>query len=41
MLGLYWDSGKENKNYYRIWGLYRDYGKEHGGYFLGFRVSQN
>ena len=28
-LSLYRD-GKDNGNYYRIWGLYRDNGKEHG-----------
>ena len=45
MLGLYWENGKENGNYYN--GLYRDYirvilglywdnGKENGNYYNGF-----
>ena len=43
MLGLYWDNGKENGNYYNglyrgglyrvILGLYRDNGKENGNYY--------
>ena len=24
ILGVYWDNGKENRNYYGILGLYRD-----------------
>ena len=46
ILGLYWDNGKENGNYYSILGLlYRDNGKENGNYystpdlFLPFRVK--
>ena len=33
MLGLYWDNGKENGNYYSILGLYWDSGKENGSYY--------
>ena len=33
LLGLYWDNGKENGNYYSILGLYRDNGKENGNYY--------
>ena len=34
-MGLYWywDSGKENGNYYSIMGLYWDNGKETGNYY--------
>ena len=34
MLGLHWDSGKENGNYYLISGLYWDSGKENGNYYF-------
>ena len=33
MLGLYWDNGKENGNYYSMLGLYWDNGKENGNYY--------
>ena len=37
ILGLYWDNGKENGNYYSIigyiFGLYWDNGKENGNYY--------
>ena len=42
ILGLYWDNGKENGNYYSIigfiLGLYWDNGKENGNYYsiIGF-----
>ena len=32
ILGLFWDNGKENGNYYSTLGLYWDNGKEHGNY---------
>ena len=44
-MGLYWDNGKENGNYYNgfyrvyigdILGLYWDNGKENGNYYNGF-----
>ena len=38
MLGLYWDNGKENGNYYSVWGYLGDNGKENRNYCLGFRV---
>ena len=30
ILGLYWENGKENGNYYKIGSIFRDNGKEHG-----------
>ena len=33
ILGLYWDNGKSNGNYYSILGLYWDDGKENGNYY--------
>ena len=40
ILGIYWDNGKENGNYYIIigdvLGIYWDNGKDHGNYNLGF-----
>ena len=30
---LYWDNGKQNGNYYSIFGLYGDNGKENGNYY--------
>ena len=37
-MGLYWDNGKENGNYYiiigYILGLYWDNGKENGNYYI-------
>ena len=39
ILGIYWDNGKENGNYYSILGIYWDNGKGNGNYYLGFRVK--
>ena len=46
ILGLYWDNGKENGNYYNglyriyILGLYWDNGKENGNYYNGlYRID--
>ena len=33
ILGLYWDNGTGNGNYYSILGLYWDNGKENGNYY--------
>ena len=33
LLGIYWDNGKSNGNYYRILGIYWDNGKENGNYY--------
>ena len=33
ILGLYWDNGKANGNYYSILGLYWENGKENGNYY--------
>ena len=38
ILGLYWDNGKENGNYYGIFGLYRDNGKENGNHYSMLEV---
>ena len=32
-MGLYWDDGKENGDYYSILGVYWDNGKENGDYY--------
>ena len=37
-MGLHWDNGKENGNYYSILGLYRDNGKN-GNYCSIFDAS--
>ena len=39
ILGLDWDNGKENGNYYRILELYGDNVKENGSCCLGFRAG--
>ena len=33
ILGIYWDNGKENGNYYSILVLYWENGKENGNYY--------
>ena len=39
ILGIYWDNGKENGNYYRVWGLgLRVLGFGLGVHDLGFRA---
>ena len=32
-MGLYWENGRENGNYYSILGLHWGHGKENGNYF--------
>ena len=42
MLGLYWDNGKENGDYYsklNILGLYWDNGEYNGNYYLWFGLG--